>query len=76
MQQSIPWEKIKALEEEIKTLKSLGEKPKAKKNLTDKSKPSSIEGILKGIEFTEEDFKEAKKIWFDEDHLLYQKHKK
>ena len=31
MQQYIPWEKIKALEEEIKALKSLGKKSAAKK---------------------------------------------
>ena len=71
--QTIPWDKIKALEDEIKTLKSLGEKKVAKKKAT---KKNSLRGILKGIEFTDEDFEEAKRIWFDYDHLMYQKHKK
>ena len=34
--QTIPWDKIKALEDEIKTLKSLGEKKVAKKKATKK----------------------------------------
>lgn len=72
--QTVPWDKIKALEDEIKALKSLGEKPAAKKKAS-KAKPSSIEGILKGVEFTDEEIEEAKKIWFDYDHLMYQKHK-
>lgn len=83
--QTIPWQKIKSLEEEIKVLKSLGKQQnkKAVKRAKDKSlygilktKPSSIEGILKGVHSTWEDFEEAKNIWFDEDHLLHQKHKK
>lgn len=79
---SIPWQKIKSLEEEIKALKSLGEKQTKKTARKDslkgilKVKPSSIEGILKGVHSTWEDFEEAKKIWFDEEHLLHQKHKK
>lgn len=83
MQTTIPWQKIKSLEDEIKALKSLGKKlPKKKTGKKNdlkgilKSKPSSIEGILKGVNASWEDFQEAKKIWFDEDHLLYQKHKK
>lgn len=83
MQTTIPWQKIKALEDEIKVLKSLGKKtikkPSNKKNNLKgilKSKPSSIEGILKGVGSTWKDFKEAKKIWFDEEHILHQKHKK
>lgn len=75
MQQHVPWEKIHALEEEIKTLKALG-KPEPKKKKKTKPKKDPIEGILKGIKFTDEDFEEAKKMWFDEEHLLYQKHKK
>lgn len=86
MQTIIPWQKIKALEEEIKVLKSLGKKEAVKKT-TKKSKvkslygilktePSSIEGILKGVNSTWEDFEEVKKMWFDEEHLLHQKHKK
>lgn len=73
--QTIPWQKIKSLEEEIKALKSLNKKT-SKKTAGKESKPSSIEGILKGVHASWKDFQEAKKIWFDEDHLLHQKHKK
>lgn len=72
--QTIPWGKIESLQNEIKALKSLSKK-KASKKTAGEAKPSSIEGILKGVEFTDEDFEEAKKIWFDYDHLMYQKHK-
>lgn len=59
--QQIPWQKIKGLEEEIKTLKSLGQK-KAVKN----GKRDSLYGILKGINIkvSEKDFKEAEKALF------------
>ena len=72
MQQSIPWEKIESLQKEIDQLKALGKKKVAKKT----GKKNSLRGILKGVEFTDEDFEEVKKMWFDEAHLLYQKHKK
>lgn len=83
--QTIPWQKIKSLEEEIKALKSLGKKQpkKAAKRAKEKSlygilksKPSSIEGILKGVNVSWKDFQEVKQMWFDEDHILHQKHKK
>lgn len=77
-QQYVPWEKIKSLEEEIKALKALG-KPEPKNIKRAKPKKDPLEGILadafKGIEVTEEDFKEAE-FKFDIDHILYQKHKK
>lgn len=73
--QTIPWQKIESLQKEIKALKSLG-KTKPSKTATRRAKPSSIEGILKGIDFTNEEIEEAKKIWFNEDHILYQKHSK
>lgn len=78
MQQHIPWEKIHALEEEIKALKALG-KPEPKKEKKTKPKKDPIEGFLadafKGKEITEEDLEEAE-FKFDIDHILYQKHKK
>ena len=55
--QTIPWQKIKALENEIKQLKSIN-KP------TKKIKGKSLYGILKGIEVSEKDFKEAKEALF------------
>ncbi len=73
--QNIPWGKIQALEDEIKALKSLGKKSSVKKS--SRSKKSPIEDILKdafkGIEVTEEDFKEAE-IKLDMNHILFQKH--
>lgn len=64
--QQIPWEKIKSLEEEIKTLKSLGKTSNAKKKA--KGKPfNSLYGILKGIKFTEKEIKEAQKALFFDD---------
>lgn len=66
--QNIPWQKIRALEEEIKALKTLGRKTKPKKN--------PLKGILKGVKFSDEDFEEAEKIWFNEEHLLKLRHKK
>lgn len=71
MQTIIPWQKIKALEEEIETLKSLG-----KKQIKKPVKTDSLKGILKGVHVTWKEFQEVKKMWFDEDHILYQKHKK
>jgi len=69
--QTIPWQKIESLQKEIKQLKSLG-----KKKVGKKSGPLSIEGMLKGVDVTWNDFQEVKKIWFDEEHLLHQKHKR
>lgn len=79
MQTIIPWQKIKVM-------KSLGKKKAVKKSTKKskvkslygilKTKPSSIEGILKGVDSTWEDFEEVKRMWFDEEHLLHQKHKK
>ncbi len=80
MQTTIPWQKIKALEEEIKQLKSINKPSKKTKGKSLygilKAKPSDIEGILKGVQSSWKDFQEAKKIWFDEKHLLHQKHQK
>lgn len=70
--QTIPWQKIESLQKEIAQLKALGKKKAGKKA----SQPLSIEGMLKGTDLTWKDFQEAKKIWFDENHLLLQKHKK
>lgn len=76
--QNVPWDKIHALEEEIKALKKLGEPEKKKKS--GKPKKDPIEGMLtdafKNIKITEKDFEEVEKMWFDEEHILYQKHKK
>lgn len=76
MQQIIPWEKIKSLEQEIKALKTLGEKPNGKKKAESRKDP--IEGILanafKGLKITEKDLKETE-FKFDIDHILHQKHK-
>lgn len=59
--QTIPWQKIKALEDEIKALKNLGKKSKAAKV----RKPfNDLYGILKGVKVTEKDFKEAEKRLF------------
>lgn len=78
MQQSIPWEKIKALEEEIKALKAFG-KPEPKKKKKTEPKKDPLYGILKnafkGIKVTEKDLEEAE-YKFDIEHILYQKHKK
>ncbi|MBI2040124.1 hypothetical protein HYT18_03555 [Candidatus Microgenomates bacterium] len=80
--QTIPWQKIKALEDEIKVLKNLGKKQVKKTTKKDslkgilKAKPSSIEGILKGVNVSWKDFQEVKQMWLDEDHILHQKHKK
>ena len=57
MQQQIPWQKIKSLEEEIKTLKNLGKRKKVNKD--------PLRGILKGITFTEAEIDEAQKKIFD-----------
>lgn len=69
--QTIPWQKIHVLEDEIKALKSLGKKQSKKVG-----QKTNLKGILKDIHITWKDFQEAKKIWFNESHLLYQKHKK
>lgn len=61
-QQSIPWEKIKGLEREIKALKSLGNKVGKKET---KEKKDSLYGILKGITFSEEEIEEAQKAIFN-----------
>lgn len=70
--QHIPWEKIKSLQKEIDQLKSLNDpstamskKRLAKKNISKKTKPLSIEGMLKGITFSEEEIEEAQKKVFD-----------
>lgn len=55
--QTIPWQKIKALEDEIKALKSINKPMK-------KSKSKSLYGILKGVRVSEKDFKEAKEALF------------
>lgn len=75
MQQYVPWEKIKALEEEIKALKSLGKKTTAKKKPSKKGHIQNLEGILKEVKIPYKDFQEAKKIWFNEEHLLKLQHK-
>ncbi len=74
--QQVPWEKIKALEEEIKALKALG-KPESKKKTKAKKDPlyGFLKEAFKGIKITEKDLKEAE-YKFDIDHILYQKHKK
>ena len=62
--QNIPWQKIKALEEEIKALKSLGKKTKAQKK-TSKSGSKSLYGIIKDApEITWEEFQQTKKVLF------------
>lgn len=60
--QHIPWEKIKSLQKEIDQLKSLNDPSTA---MSKKTKPLSIEGILKGITFSEEEIEEAQKKIFD-----------
>lgn len=75
MQQQIPWEKIKALEEEIKALKSLGQMKVPKKKL----KKDPLYGILKGVTLSEKEIDKGIKGFYNEifnvDHILYQKHK-
>ena len=76
--QQIPWEKIKALEDEIKALKALG-KPEPKKKQKTKPKKDPLYGILKDIKFSDEEVEAALKdaeYKFDYDHIIYQKHKK
>lgn len=65
MQQAIPWEKIKALETEIRQLKSVGKR--SKKKLAKKG-ADSLFGLLKGIRITEKDIREAKKSLFPYDY--------
>lgn len=57
MQNTIPWQKIKALEEEIKQLKAVNKPSK-------KPKGKSLYGILKGVKVSEKDFKEAEEALF------------
>lgn len=57
MQTIIPWQKIKALEEEIKQLKAVDKPVK-------KTQGKSLYGILEGMKVSEEDFKEAEKSLF------------
>lgn len=78
MQTTIPWGKIKALEDEIKALKSLGQKASAKK-IVSKAKKNPLKGFLKGINISDEEIEKAledSKTKFDLDHILYQRHKK
>ena len=74
MQNTIPWGKIQALEDEIKALKSLGNKKASTKKKISKPKKDPLEGILKaafqGIEVTEEDFREAKRSLFPYDENI------
>lgn len=73
MQQNIPWEKIHSLEEEIKVLKALG-KPEPKKRKKTKPKKDPIEGFLKGVDISDEEFdklfREAKKSLFPYDENI------
>ena len=55
--QTIPWQKIKALEDEIKQLKSVNKPVK-------KTKGKSLYGILKGVKVSEKDFKDAEESLF------------
>ena len=55
--QNIPWQKIEALEKEINQLKGMPEK-KAK------AAKDNLEGMLKGIKFSEKEIKEAKRSLF------------
>lgn len=70
--QTIPLQKIVSLKKEIAQLEALGKKKSGKKT----AQPLSIEGLLKGANLTWKDFQEVKKIWFNEAHLLRQKHSK
>ena len=67
--QNIIWQKIEALQQEIEQLKSLYKKPK--KNAIKKNKSLSIEGLLKGIKFSDREINEAQKAIFShsEDHI-------
>ena len=56
MQNSLK-QKIQALQKEIDALKKTSKKAA-------ETKPTKIEGILKGIEFTEKEIKEAKRSIF------------
>lgn len=64
MQQAIPWEKIRALEKEIKQLKGIYKKPKR----TVKKGADNLLGLLKGIKITEKDIEDAKKSLFPYDY--------
>lgn len=57
MQATIPWQKIKALEDEIKQLKSVNSSAK-------KNRGKSLYGILKGVKVSERDFQEAEEALF------------
>lgn len=57
--QTIPWQKIKALEEEIKQLKAVNKPAK-------KTQGKSLYGFLKGVKVSEKDFKEAEKALFSD----------
>lgn len=57
MQTTIPWQKIKSLEEEIRQLKSINKPSK-------KTKGKTLYGILKGVKVSEKDFQEAEKVLF------------
>lgn len=60
--QNIIWQKIDSLQQEIEQLKSLYKKPK--KSAVKKNKPLSIEGMLKGIKFSNKEIDEAQKAIF------------
>lgn len=55
--QTIPWQKIKSLEKEIKQLKAINMPVK-------KANGKSLYGIIKGIRVTEKDFSEAERALF------------
>lgn len=57
MQTTIPWQKIKALEEEIKQLKAVNKPVK-------KTQGKSLYGFLNGVRVSEKDFEQAEKALF------------
>lgn len=74
MQNVLLQQKIQSLEKELKDIKRLFKESgakKSKKKIVKKSKPLSIEGILKGVKFSEEEIEEAQKAIFShsEDHI-------
>ena len=58
--QSIPWQKIKVLEEEIKVLKSF----KKEKKTTKPAQKDPLYGILKNAKFSEKDIDDAQQKVF------------
>lgn len=67
--QNMIWQKIEGLQQEITQLKNLSKT--SKKKVVKKNESLSIEGLLKGIKFSDKEIYEAQKAIFShsEDHI-------